>query len=83
MRALAIVLSFCFPLSTAFYFHAGEREEKCIIEDIPSDTLITGRWGCPGPPPAPDVCTVGSERHAVRFPLDTVYPVVQSQRERV
>lgn len=44
MRAPALLLSFCFPLSTAFYFHAGEREEKCIIEDIPSDTLITGRW---------------------------------------
>ncbi|GAB1289972.1 Vomeronasal 2, receptor 15 [Apodemus speciosus] len=29
---------------TAFYFHAGEREEKCIIEDIPSDTLITGTF---------------------------------------
>ncbi|XP_036272966.1 transmembrane emp24 domain-containing protein 11 isoform X1 [Pipistrellus kuhlii] len=44
MRALAFVLRFCFPLSTAFYFHAGEREEKCIIEDIPSDTLITGSF---------------------------------------
>lgn len=42
MHKAAFLLSFCFSLSTAFYFHAGEREEKCIIEDIPSDTLITG-----------------------------------------
>ncbi|XP_023603839.1 transmembrane emp24 domain-containing protein 11 [Myotis yumanensis] len=44
MRVLAFLLSSCFSLSTAFYFHAGEREEKCIIEDIPSDTLITGTF---------------------------------------
>ena len=42
MQMLTFLLSFCFSLSTAFYFHVGEREEKCIIEDIPSDTLITG-----------------------------------------
>ncbi|KAM9086436.1 transmembrane emp24 domain-containing protein 11 isoform 2-T2 [Megaptera novaeangliae] len=44
MRMLTFLLSFCFSLSTAFYFHVGEREEKCIIEDIPSDTLITGTF---------------------------------------
>ncbi|KAM9237205.1 LOW QUALITY PROTEIN: transmembrane emp24 domain-containing protein 11-like [Dugong dugon] len=42
MQVLMFFLSFCFSLSTAFYFHAAEREEKCIIEDIPSDTWITG-----------------------------------------
>ncbi|XP_059533830.1 transmembrane emp24 domain-containing protein 11 isoform X2 [Myotis daubentonii] len=44
MRVLAFLLSSCFSLSAAFYFHVGEREEKCIIEDIPSDTLITGTF---------------------------------------
>ncbi|EFB18681.1 hypothetical protein PANDA_013804, partial [Ailuropoda melanoleuca] len=44
MQTLTFVLSFYFSLSTAFYFHVGEREEKCIIEDIPSDTLITGSF---------------------------------------
>ncbi|KAG8508622.1 Transmembrane emp24 domain-containing protein 11 [Galemys pyrenaicus] len=43
MRALCL-LSCCFSLSAAFYFHTGEREEKCVIEDIPSDTLITGSF---------------------------------------
>lgn len=44
MQVLTFLSSFCFSLSTAFYFHVGEQEEKCIIEDIPSDTLITGEW---------------------------------------
>uniref|UniRef100_A0A8D0GSG5 GOLD domain-containing protein n=1 Tax=Sphenodon punctatus TaxID=8508 RepID=A0A8D0GSG5_SPHPU len=35
---------FFIALSSALYFHSGEREEKCIIEDIPSDTLITGNY---------------------------------------
>uniref|UniRef100_A0A8C3XPS5 GOLD domain-containing protein n=1 Tax=Chelydra serpentina TaxID=8475 RepID=A0A8C3XPS5_CHESE len=41
---LRILLSFWVAVSPALYFHSGEREEKCIIEDIPSDTLITGRF---------------------------------------
>ncbi|NWZ25099.1 TMD11 protein, partial [Asarcornis scutulata] len=28
----------------ALYFHSAEREEKCIIEDVPSDTLVTGNY---------------------------------------
>ncbi|XP_022362042.1 transmembrane emp24 domain-containing protein 11 [Enhydra lutris kenyoni] len=44
METLMFVFSFYFSLSTAFYFHVGEREEKCIIEDIPSDTLVTGTF---------------------------------------
>ncbi|KAM6220832.1 transmembrane emp24 domain-containing protein 11-like [Rhynchocyon petersi] len=44
MRVLTFLLSFCFSPATAFYFHAGEREEKCIIEDIPGDTWVTGTF---------------------------------------
>ncbi|VFV35117.1 transmembrane emp24 [Lynx pardinus] len=44
MPTLTFIFGLCFSLSTAFYFHAGEREEKCIIEDIPSDTLLTGTF---------------------------------------
>uniref|UniRef100_A0A2K6F6Q7 GOLD domain-containing protein n=1 Tax=Propithecus coquereli TaxID=379532 RepID=A0A2K6F6Q7_PROCO len=44
MQMLTFLLCFGFSLSTAFYFHVGEREEKCIIEDIPSDTWITGTF---------------------------------------
>uniref|UniRef100_A0A2K5C8F4 GOLD domain-containing protein n=1 Tax=Aotus nancymaae TaxID=37293 RepID=A0A2K5C8F4_AOTNA len=42
MQRLTFLLCVGFPFSTAFYFHAGEREEKCLIEDLPSDTLVTG-----------------------------------------
>ncbi|XP_078054621.1 transmembrane emp24 domain-containing protein 11-like [Mustelus asterias] len=31
-------------LASSLYYHQGEKEEKCIIEDIPSDTLITGHY---------------------------------------
>ncbi|XP_029788806.1 transmembrane emp24 domain-containing protein 11 [Suricata suricatta] len=44
MQASTFILSLCFSLSPAFYFHVGEREEKCIIEDVPSDTLLTGTF---------------------------------------
>ncbi|XP_043368622.1 transmembrane emp24 domain-containing protein 11-like isoform X2 [Dermochelys coriacea] len=41
---IGILLSVWIAVSPALYFHSGEREEKCIIEDIPSDTLITGSY---------------------------------------
>ncbi|XP_076980631.1 transmembrane emp24 domain-containing protein 11 isoform X1 [Tamandua tetradactyla] len=44
MQTLIFLINFCFSFSAAFYFHVGEREEKCIMEDIPSDTLITGTF---------------------------------------
>ncbi|GCC36046.1 transmembrane emp24 domain-containing protein 11-like [Chiloscyllium punctatum] len=31
-------------LTSSLYFHQGEKEEKCIIEDIPGDTLVTGHY---------------------------------------
>lgn len=37
-------MNFCISFSLALYFHSGEREEKCIIEDVPSDTLVIGRY---------------------------------------
>lgn len=29
-------------VAAAMYFQLGEQEEKCIIEEIPVDTLVTG-----------------------------------------
>ncbi|OCT96642.1 hypothetical protein XELAEV_18008852mg [Xenopus laevis] len=26
------------------YFHVAEKEEKCLIEDLPAETLVTGRY---------------------------------------
>ncbi|XP_069779153.1 transmembrane emp24 domain-containing protein 11-like [Narcine bancroftii] len=42
VKGFLFILSFSF--SFAFYFHQGEKEEKCIIEDIPADTLVTGQY---------------------------------------
>ncbi|XP_067423738.1 transmembrane emp24 domain-containing protein 11-like [Emydura macquarii macquarii] len=41
---IGFLLSFWVVVSPTLYFHSAEREEKCIIEDIPSDTLITGNY---------------------------------------
>ncbi|KAM8939901.1 transmembrane emp24 domain-containing protein 11-like [Pelodytes ibericus] len=41
---LIILICCCWPASLAMYFHMAEREPKCIIEDIPSDILVTGRY---------------------------------------
>ncbi|XP_062901185.1 transmembrane emp24 domain-containing protein 11-like isoform X2 [Mobula hypostoma] len=41
LKGLLFTLSCNFSFS--FYFQQGERDEKCIIEDIPADTLVTGR----------------------------------------
>lgn len=37
-------MNFWISFSLALYFHSGEREEKCIIEDVPTDTLVIGRY---------------------------------------
>ena len=31
------------PLSSGLYFHIGETERKCFIEEIPDETMVTGR----------------------------------------
>ncbi|OCT99228.1 transmembrane emp24 domain-containing protein 11-like [Xenopus laevis] len=38
------IFLFFWPLSSAMYFHVAEKEEKCLIEDLPSETLVTGRY---------------------------------------
>ncbi|XP_051889717.1 transmembrane emp24 domain-containing protein 11-like [Pristis pectinata] len=38
------LFTLCCGISFALYFHQGEKEEKCIIEDIPGETLVTGRY---------------------------------------
>ncbi|XP_063813197.1 transmembrane emp24 domain-containing protein 11-like [Pseudophryne corroboree] len=40
-----VIVAFCLcSLGHAMYYHSAEREEKCVIEDIPSDMLVTGRY---------------------------------------
>ncbi|XP_056394854.1 transmembrane emp24 domain-containing protein 11-like [Hyla sarda] len=38
-----LVVIFClWSMVHSMYYHSFEREEKCIIEDLPSDMLVTG-----------------------------------------
>uniref|UniRef100_A0A8C4P9T0 Transmembrane emp24 domain-containing protein 11-like n=1 Tax=Dromaius novaehollandiae TaxID=8790 RepID=A0A8C4P9T0_DRONO len=43
-QLIGFLMNFWISFSPALYFHSGEREEKCIIEDVPSDTLVIGRY---------------------------------------
>ncbi|XP_039579826.1 transmembrane emp24 domain-containing protein 11-like isoform X2 [Passer montanus] len=43
-KLVGFLMNFWISFSFALYFHMGEREEKCIIEDIPSDTLVVGNY---------------------------------------
>ncbi|XP_065592243.1 transmembrane emp24 domain-containing protein 11-like [Cyrtonyx montezumae] len=44
IQLIGLLMSFWISFSLALYFHSGEREEKCVIEDVPSDTLVTGNY---------------------------------------
>ncbi len=43
MRLTGLLLASFVILSPAMYFDLGEQEEKCIIEEIPEDTLVSGQ----------------------------------------
>ena len=32
------------PYSAGLYFHIGETERKCFIEEIPDETMVTGNY---------------------------------------
>ena len=41
LEVFLLFLSFtCY--SSALYFHIGETEKKCFIEDIPDETMVVG-----------------------------------------
>jgi hypothetical protein len=40
----ALVLVASISVSQALYFHIGETEKKCFIEDIPDDTMVVGKY---------------------------------------
>lgn len=37
-----LVLAWIYP-SDALYFHIGETEKKCFIEEIPDETMVIGK----------------------------------------
>lgn len=42
LRGIGFLLQCYLMLATAMYFDLGKQEEKCIIEEIPEDMLVTG-----------------------------------------
>ena len=44
MAMLRNVLVCCtFVLVSPLYFHIGEAEKKCFVEEIPDETLVVGK----------------------------------------
>lgn len=43
VRLTSLLLASFVILAPAMYFDLGEQEEKCLIEEIPEDTLVTGQ----------------------------------------
>ena len=43
--ATACIVTFlvALPLSNGLYFHIAETERKCFIEEIPDETMVTGK----------------------------------------
>ena len=47
-RVYAFVLlvgMLCISTCRGLYFHIGETEQKCFIEEVPSETMIVGELG--------------------------------------
>lgn len=42
LQGTGFLLQCYLMLAAAMFFNLGEQEEKCIIEEIPEDTLVTG-----------------------------------------
>lgn len=38
-----VLLHFAASLCSALYFHIGETEKKCFIEEIPDETMVIGK----------------------------------------
>lgn len=43
LRVVVFFFQCFFVLAAAMYLDLGELEERCIIEEIPIDTLVTGK----------------------------------------
>lgn len=46
-----LLLSLCAVGVRGLYFHIGETEKRCFIEEIPDETMVIGQagWGWAGP----------------------------------
>lgn len=44
--SVTLFLVFIIQLADCLYFHIGETERKCFIEEIPDETLVVGNYKC-------------------------------------
>lgn len=44
VRGIGLWMLCYLVLTAAMYFDLGEQEEKCLIEEIPGDMLVTGEF---------------------------------------
>ena len=40
----SIIFILCLSSVSALYFHIGETERKCFIEEIPDETMVIGKF---------------------------------------
>ncbi len=40
---ILLVVSIYLSKCSALYFHMGETEKKCFLEEIPDETMVTGK----------------------------------------
>lgn len=53
--AFTLLLAWIYP-SYALYFHIGETEKKCFIEEIPDETMVIGKLAAEERRPASRLC---------------------------
>lgn len=42
---VAVLVLACLGVSHGLYFHIGETEQRCFIEEVPQETMIVGKLG--------------------------------------
>jgi hypothetical protein len=52
-----LTLSVIFECTSGLYFHIGETERKCFMEEIPDETTVLGNTFIPVPPHPPPKTT--------------------------
>uniref|UniRef100_A0A3Q2YEQ4 GOLD domain-containing protein n=1 Tax=Hippocampus comes TaxID=109280 RepID=A0A3Q2YEQ4_HIPCM len=75
-KKVLLVAAFIHP-SYALYFHIGETEKKCFIEEIPDETMVIGKL-CSSAKVSPAYCpkTAGIGLNPCIF-LTTSFPMLQ------
>jgi hypothetical protein len=44
-RLVLLLLALCALGAQGLYFHIGETEKRCFIEEIPDETMVIGQAG--------------------------------------